>query len=311
MAPRPLPLTRAHYWRLAPVWAAPTTAPHSSVMLAISAAVWRTPTPSPHHQHLGACTHCMPPPLHCRLGPQYRALRRQYRALRRQRRQRGLLPAAHRSQPPVRSSPYAPAVNPLEAHPPSQMAKDKRNFQGCPICISLKSEIQKAQVSGSRSAWEAARAKLGAHRQLTRSERNVYYHKRWCARQEHSGKFSLIFDKWSSNTTICPFLYRPVVSAWQSLKALVLRQHVMLVLCHAPGRDLPYFFTSNESVKGGANFNVECVRRALLKLSKGGPLPPVGYFQADSATDNKCHTMLYFLGMLVQFDMLEHAALLL
>ena len=61
-----------------------------------------------------------------------------------------------------------------------RMAKDKRNFQGCPQCIALKAEIRRAQQAGDKAAWAAARARLAAHRDLQRRERMVYYHRRHC-----------------------------------------------------------------------------------------------------------------------------------
>jgi len=129
------------------------------------------------------------------------------------------------------------------------------------------------------------------------------------ARNETTDCFSVIFDKWSSNTTICPFLARSPVSCWQSLKAYILRLHVMLVVAHLRGGNRNLFFTADGSVGGGANFTIDCLHRALLALAEGGALKPIGYFQADSASDNKCHSMLYFLGYLVQHDMLRHAYL--
>ena len=190
-----------------------------------------------------------------------------------------------------------------------RMAKDKRNFQGCPQCIGLKAEIRRTQQAGDRVAWGVARAKLSAHRQLQRRERLVYYHRRHKARDEMSDCFSMIFDKWSSNTTTCPFLARSPVTCWQALKNKILRLHVMLVVAHLRGGNHNFFFTANESVVGGANFTTECLHRALLALANGGALKPTGYFQADSASDNKCHTVLYFLGYLVEHDMLRDAYL--
>ena len=61
-------------------------------------------------------------------------------------------------------------------------------------------------------------------------------------------------------------------------------------------------YTFNDSVAGGANNNIEGIRRTLAAEYGNKPLPRTLYIQADNASDNKCWTVLLFLAMLVQHN---------
>lgn len=79
----------------------------------------------------------------------------------------------------------------------------------------------------------------------------------------------------------------------------VLAQHVLGVMVHANPKNKVYLFTFNDSVPSGANNNIEGIRRTLCAEFAGRCLPRTLYIQADNASDNKCWTVLLFLGMLV------------
>ena len=68
----------------------------------------------------------------------------------------------------------------------------------------------------------------------------------------------------------------------------------------APNRH--FFFVSNESIKGDANFNIECLWQVLLTLGSVVGLPRTMRVQADNASDNKNWTMMLFFGVLVQHE---------
>ena len=103
----------------------------------------------------------------------------------------------------------------------------------------------------------------------------------------------IIFDKWSSWTTIVPYFGRSIGGEWRKLKEDVLHLHVMLVRVHgASNRN--YFFSANESIKSGGNFTVETVRRTLEIHMAGQPLPPTLYLLSDSG--EKCFVVLLYLG---------------
>ena len=53
----------------------------------------------------------------------------------------------------------------------------------------------------------------------------------------------------------------------------------------------------NRTVSGGANLNIEGIRRTLVDLCRTRPLPRTLFIQAVNASDNKCWTVLLFLAM--------------
>ena len=184
-----------------------------------------------------------------------------------------------------------------------RVAKDKRNFQGCSRCTTLRVAIRRAARSGSRAELLAARAELAAHKKLQKDQRQLYYKRRWMARQSEAGCLSIIFDKWNSQTTTVPYFMRAPVDVWKTLKKQVLGMHVLLVMVH--GRpNSNYFYYMNGAIRGDANFNVEGIRRSLLAHADGGALPETLYAQMDRAGDNLNYTMLGFFGVLVLWNML-------
>ena len=184
-----------------------------------------------------------------------------------------------------------------------RVAKDKRNFQGCSRCTTLRVAIRRAARGGSRADLLAARAELAAHKKLQKDQRQLYYKRRWMARQSEAGCLSIIFDKWNSQTTTVPYFMRAPVDVWKALKKQVLGMHVLLVMVH--GRpNSNYFYYMNGAIRGDANFNIEGIRRSLLAHTQGGALPETMYAQMDRAGDNLNYTMLGFFGVLVLWGML-------
>jgi hypothetical protein len=191
-------------------------------------------------------------------------------------------------------------------HPTLQhirVARDLRNFQGCTTCTTLRAVVRAAARSGSRQELLNARSELAAHKKLQKDQRQLYYKRRWMARQPESGCISMIFDKWNSQTTTVPYFMRSPATVWKTLKKLVLGMHVLLVMIH--GRpNVNHFFYMNGAIRGDANFNIEGIRRALLTQANGGPLPETIYAQMDRAGDNLNFTMLGFFGVLVLWGMI-------
>jgi hypothetical protein len=182
-------------------------------------------------------------------------------------------------------------------------ARDKRNFQGCSQCTTLRVAIRRAARSGCRAELLAARAELAAHKKLQKDQRQLYYKRRWMARQKDAGCLSIIFDKWNSQTTTVPYFMRAPVDVWKKLKKMVLGMHVLLVMVH--GRpNSNYFYYMNGAIRGDANFNIEGIRRSMLAHADGGALPETLYGQMDRAGDNLNFTMLGFFGVLVLWGML-------
>ena len=116
-------------------------------------------------------------------------------------------------------------------------------------------------------------------------------------------------DKWDSNKTTCPYFARSPGHWWSSLKHNVLEQHVLGILVHRePNRH--YFFIGNGNISGGANLNIEGLRRVLVDLCSGGAhLPRTLCVQGDNASDNKCWAVILFLAMLVYHDYVADAFL--
>ena len=176
-------------------------------------------------------------------------------------------------------------------------ARKLLNFQHCTTCVDLNETVAKAIKSRDPERVKQAKAARSSHHTRTRAERLVYYSRRELGRT-FPDKLSLILDKWDSAKTTVPYFARSPGHWWSSLKHNVLEQHVLGVRVHEqPNRD--YFFTINGTIGGGANLNVEGIRRVLIDLYADIPLPRTIYIQADNASDNKCWTVLLFLAMLV------------
>ena len=134
--------------------------------------------------------------------------------------------------------------------------RDKRNFQQCSVCVNLRALLRAARQRGDDQRTRELQAELRTHRLLQRTERERYYFRRSTACQPNSQSMSLIFDKWSSWTTIVPWFARSPGGAWREVKDDVLQLHVMLVRIHGKPNS-NYFFAANDSIKCGGNFTIE------------------------------------------------------
>ena len=136
-----------------------------------------------------------------------------------------------------------------------------------PACVATG-----ARQKGDEQRGRELQAELRTHRLLQRTERERYYFRRAMACQPNSQSLSLIFDKWSSWTTIVPWFARSPGGAWRDAKDDVLQLHVMLVRIHGKP-NCNYFFAANDSIKCGGNFTIETVPlRPPLQPAK--PLTP-------------------------------------
>jgi hypothetical protein len=136
--------------------------------------------------------------------------------------------------------------------------RDKRNFQQCSICVNLRALLRAARQRGDERRGCELQAELRTHRLLQRTERERYYFRRAMSCQPNSQSLSLIFDKWSSWTTIVPWFARSPGAPWRDVKDSVLQLHVMLVRIHGKPNS-NYFFAANDSIKCGGNFAIETV----------------------------------------------------
>ena len=172
------------------------------------------------------------------------------------------------------------------------------NFQGCKTCIPLHDNVMVALKSGDKVALAAAKAKRTVHFREQRAERLSLYTRVAWGRDPTQSTLSMIIDKWDSNKTSVPFFARSM-TWWQTTKHHILEQHVVGVLIHGVPNSA-FLYTVNNSIGGGANLNVEALRRTMVhKYGGSTPLPRRICVNADNASDNKCWTVLLFLGMLV------------
>ena len=202
-------------------------------------------------------------------------------------------------------------------------ARALQNFSKCTDCENHNANVTKAVKSRDPERIRKAKGERAEHHKKQRGERTVYYKKREHARGFPSSYVSIILDKvhhprpliectrtrlhecacvwsaqWDSNKTTVPWFKRAPGSWWTDLKHNVLCQKVLGILVHGrPNQN--FFFVANDTIKGDANLNIEGIRRTLSIVYKEQPLPRTVYVQADNASDNKCFTMLLFLGALV------------
>lgn len=180
-------------------------------------------------------------------------------------------------------------------------ARKLMNFQKCTTCVNDNAAIQQAIKEGDMPKLAAAKARRAAHHGVTRGARLEYHRVRSEAKDPHRSTLSLIIDKWDSDKCCVPWFARSPGHWWTATKHEILKQHVVGVLVHSrPNRH--FFFVSNESIKGDANFNIECLWQVLLTLGSVVGLPRTMRVQADNASDNKNWTMMLFFGVLVQHE---------
>ena len=171
------------------------------------------------------------------------------------------------------------------------------NFQGCKTCIPLHDGVMKALKSGDKAALSTAKEKRSLHFKEQRGERLCSYARNEWGRDPTQSTMSMIIDKWDSNKTSVPYFARSM-TWWQTTKHHILEQHVVGVLVHGVPNSA-FLYTVNNSIGGGANLNVEALRRTMVHKFRSTPLPRRICVNADNASDNKCFTLILFLAMLV------------
>jgi len=187
------------------------------------------------------------------------------------------------------------------AHPELEFIHRARallNFQNCSQCVSIGANLTKALARGDRVAAEGFKIERAAHIAMERGERLSYYKRRELGRDPCHDSVSLILDKCDSTKTICPWFAQSPGAWWKTTRKECLSQHLLGVLVHGRPNHV-FLYNVNDSIKGDANLNVEGIRRTLVSLYSDKPMPKTVYIQADSASDNRCWTMIAFLGMLI------------
>ena len=171
------------------------------------------------------------------------------------------------------------------------------NFQHCKRCVELHAAVMAALKSGDKAALAVAKQHRSHHFTLQRRERLCYYARAEDGKDPTKSVLSMIIDKWDSAKTSVPYFARSM-TWWQTVKHDILEQHVVGVLVHGvPNHS--FLYTINNTIGGGANLNVEAIRRTLVHLHSSTPMPRKFVINADNASDNKCWTLLLFLAMLV------------
>ena len=178
-------------------------------------------------------------------------------------------------------------------------ARRTLNFQHCGLCVEWNAKVAAAYRTGDAAKITEAKSGRSGHHGEARGERACYYVRRECGRDPLTDSVSIILDKWDSAKCTVPYFARKPAAWWNGVSKNVLAQHVLGVMVHANPKNKVYLFTFNDSVPSGANNNIEGIRRTLCAEFAGRPLPRTLYIQSDNASDNKCWTVLLFLGMLV------------
>lgn len=178
-------------------------------------------------------------------------------------------------------------------------ARKTLNFQHCTLCVEGNADVAGALKSGDAIRIATAKRKRANHHSEARSERVGYHGRREDGRDFSSDSVSIILDKWDSSKCTVPYFSRKPGGWWNVTGKNVLEQHVLGVMVHATPRNKVYMYTFNDSVAGGANNNIEGLRRTLAREFATSHIPRTIYVQADNASDNKCWTVLLFFGMLV------------
>ena len=178
-------------------------------------------------------------------------------------------------------------------------ARRTLNFQHCGLCVEWNAKVAAAYRTGDVAKITEAKSGRSGHHSEARGERACYYQRRESGRDPLADTASIILDKWDSAKCTVPYFARKPAAWWNGVSKNVLAQHVLGVMVHANPKNKVYLFTFNDSVASGANNNIEGIRRTLFAEYAGRCLPRTLYIQSDNASDNKCWTVLLFLGMLV------------
>ena len=176
-------------------------------------------------------------------------------------------------------------------------ARKLLNFQNCTKCTDGNEEVAQALKSRDPARIAKAKRRRALHHGEQRGERLCYYSRRERGRSG-ANCISFILDKWDSDKTTCPWFVVPPGAWWTGLKHNVLEQHVLGILVHGLPNE-SYLYTVNSTIGGGANLNIEGIRRMLLHKFESVPMPETMYVQADNASDNKCWALILFFGMLI------------
>lgn len=186
-------------------------------------------------------------------------------------------------------------------------ARRTLNFQHCTLCVEGNAAVAAALKSGDKDKIAETKCKRASHHGEARSERLGYHGRREDGRDPASDSVSIILDKWDSAKCTVPYFARKPGGWWNVTSQQVLAQHVLGVMVHATPQNKVHMYTFNDSVAGGANNNVEGLRRTLAAEYATKPMPRIMYVQADNASDNKNFTVLLFLGLLVYHDYVADA----
>ena len=152
----------------------------------------------------------------------------------------------------------------------------KFNFENCKCCIKWSTAIASAKTALSRQQCKVNRQ---FHLQQCKAERMTM---ELTIRGAENGLVTcLAMDAWSIWTTTAPKFCIPI-------KGLKLNGGIALkvtgVEVHGPpGTSFLDFYLSDKSAPSDTNLNVECLRRALVKIHNNGGIRDKLYIQTDNA----------------------------
>ncbi|XP_062609674.1 uncharacterized protein LOC134271502 [Saccostrea cucullata] len=172
--------------------------------------------------------------------------------------------------------------------------KQSNLFTRCTTCDKLDRELHK-QLNPEKNRNILTKKQDHLHRQM--KEKTAYYRRKVVSRRRPDKYLSLIIDGMDQSKTNIPHF-----KGRQSKEFAATRQlnvHVTGVLSHSRNKKILY--TDFHQYKHDSNLTLNILLKVLWNHSKGKPLPPVLYLQADNCfRENKNKYVLSFLELLVR-----------
>jgi hypothetical protein len=175
-----------------------------------------------------------------------------------------------------------------------KMMRFKGSFSVCKTCLAYELAI-KGQLSISER--ENLDRNFFGHITETKKERSQYAKDQIkCA--EDQDKMVIILDAIDKYKTTFPFFINAPKSALEGATLTVTK--MTAAMAHGFGAGV-YCFWATDQLCHDTNYNVEVLRRTLLKIEElHGDLPRKLYLQLDNASDNRSAQFLAFIAFMVE-----------
>ncbi|XP_071125906.1 uncharacterized protein [Mytilus edulis] len=166
-------------------------------------------------------------------------------------------------------------------------------FTKCTTCVKLDRALQ-LQLNPQKR--QAIFREKQAHLHRIIMEKLAYYRRRTISRRRPDRYLSLIIDGMDNTKTSLPHFKDRKGKDLAS--TIPMKTHVTGAINH--GTHQKFVFTDIYQYKHDSNLTLNILMKLLWKASKGRPLPPVLYLQADNCfRENKNKFILSFLELLV------------